>query len=108
VEIAKYTGAIKAVACVNGTSALHVALKMAGVKLESEVLTQPLTFVATANAIKYCEAEPIFLDVDLDTMGLSPRALKHFLLNETYFDSKANNCVNKSTHTFYVIQRPNH
>lgn len=77
--IAKYTGAKKAVACVNGTSALHLALKLAGVQPGDEVITQPLTFIATANAITYCGAEPVFLDVDMDTMGLSPLALKSWL-----------------------------
>lgn len=108
VEIARYTGAKKAVACVNGTSALHLALKMAGVKQDNEVITQPLTFVATANAIKYCEAGPVFLDIDLDTMGLSPKALQHFLEKETYFDSKTNSCVNKSTHRTISACLPMH
>lgn len=78
-EIAKYTGAKKAVVCVNGTNALHLALKMAGVERDTEVITQPLTFIATANAIAYCDAQPVFLDVDMDTMGLSPSALKEWL-----------------------------
>lgn len=78
-EIAKYTGAKKAVACVNGTNALHIALHLVGVEENTEVLTQALTFIATANAIKYCRAEPVFLDVDLDTLGLSPKALKIWL-----------------------------
>ena len=79
VEIAKYTGAKKAVACVNGTSALHLALKLVGVEPGHEVITQPLTFIATANAINYCDAKPIFLDVDMDTMGLSPSKLETWL-----------------------------
>ena len=79
VEMAKYTGSKRAVACVNGTSALHLALKLAGVEQGDEVITQPLTFVATANAIMYCGAKPVFLDVDMDTMGLSPKALKEWL-----------------------------
>lgn len=78
-EMAKYTGVKKAVACVNGTSALHLALKLLGVEPGTEVITQPLTFVATANAIRYCGASPVFLDVDMDTMGLSPSALKSWL-----------------------------
>lgn len=77
--MAEYTGAAKAVACVNGTSALHLALRMSGVEPETEVITQPLTFVATANAIRYCGADPVFLDVDRDTMGLSPGALRDWL-----------------------------
>lgn len=78
-EMAQYTGAKKAVSCVNGTNALHLALMLVGVERDSEVITQPLTFIATANAIAYTGAKPIFLDVDLDTMGLSPAALKAWL-----------------------------
>ena len=62
--VAEYTGAKKAIACVNGTNALHLALLLAGVKQNDEVITQPLTFIATANAISYCGANPIFIDVD--------------------------------------------
>ena len=82
-EISKYTGAKKAVACVNGTNALHLALKLVGVEAGSEVITQPLTFIATANAINYCVANPVFLDVDKDTMGLSPTALRNWLETST-------------------------
>ena len=71
---------------------------MVGVKQGNEVITQPLTFVATANAIAYCEAQPVFLDVDMDTMGLSPEALQNFLKTKTFRDNKTNKCVNKSTH----------
>lgn len=78
-KIAEYTGAKKAVVCVNGTNALHLALMMVGVERDSEVITQPLTFIATANAISYCGAHPVFLDVDLDTLGLSPTALKSWI-----------------------------
>lgn len=78
-EIAKYTGATKAVSCVNGTNALHLALQLVGVESDTEVITQPLTFIATANAISYCGAHPVFLDVDRDTLGLSPQSLKNWL-----------------------------
>jgi perosamine synthetase len=78
-DLAAYTGAKYAIATVNGTAALHAALVLAGVTLGDEVITQPLTFVATVNAIKYCGAEPCFVDVDRDTMGLSPDALRRFL-----------------------------
>jgi len=78
-EVARITGAKYAVATSNGTSALHIALLMAGVKTNDEVITQPLTFVATANAISYVNANCVFLDVDRDTMGLSPTKLKAFL-----------------------------
>lgn len=78
-DMAKYTGATKAVACVNGTNALHLALKLVGVEPNTEVITQPLTFIATANAIKYCHADPVFIDVDKDTLGLSPEKLEYWL-----------------------------
>ena len=78
-KIAEYAGAKRAVVCVNGTNALHLALMMVNVGRETEVITQPLTFIATANAICYCGAIPVFLDVDLDTLGLSARALSNWL-----------------------------
>jgi aminotransferase in exopolysaccharide biosynthesis len=78
-EIAAYTGATRAVATVNGTAALHVALLLAGVKPGDLVVTQSLTFVATCNAIAYCNAEPVFVDVDRHTLGLSPQALDNWL-----------------------------
>ena len=73
------TGAKYTVATANGTSALHLALLVAGVKREDEVLTQSLTFIATANAISYIGASSVFLDVDKDTMGMSPVALENYL-----------------------------
>jgi perosamine synthetase len=78
-ECAAYTGAKYAVATVNGTSALHVALLLAGVQRDEEVITQALTFVATCNAIHYCGAEPVFIDVDKTTLGLSAQALTEYL-----------------------------
>ncbi len=78
-DMAKFTGAKKAVVCVNGTNALHMALLLAGVERDDEVITQPLTFIATANAISYCGAHPVFIDVDRDTLGLSPSALQNWL-----------------------------
>lgn len=72
---AEYTGAKYAVATMNGTSALHIALQLAGVQRDDEVITQALTFIATANAISYTGAKPVFIDVDKETMGLSPKAL---------------------------------
>ena len=78
-DIQKLTSTKYAIAVVNGTSALHISLKLAGVKKDDEVITQALTFVATANAISYLDANPIFIDVDRDTMGLSPEALLSFL-----------------------------
>ncbi|MEQ8523517.1 LegC family aminotransferase [Gracilimonas sp.] len=85
----------RAVAVVNGTAALQVALRLAGVKQGNEVLTQALTFVATANAIAYNNAHPIFLDVDLDTMGLSTDAVEGFL-NE-FGEIREDGCYNKKT-----------
>jgi len=93
--VAKFVGAKYAVATTNGTSALHIALKIAGVDESSEVITQPLTFIATANAISYCGAKPIFVDVDRDTLGLSPGKLKLFL--EENCKIKNNDCINKTT-----------
>jgi perosamine synthetase len=78
-SIAEYTGAGFAVAVVNGTSALHLALQLAGVTHDDEVITQPLTFIATVNAITYAGAIPVFADVDKDTMGLSPKSVESFL-----------------------------
>ncbi|MCD0473655.1 LegC family aminotransferase [Flavobacterium sp. EDS] len=85
----------KAVAVVNGTAAIQVALRLIGVKEGDEVLTQALTFVATANAIAYQNATPIFLDIDLDTMGLSPKAVALFL--EEFGDLREDGCYNKKT-----------
>jgi len=78
-RVAAFTGARFAVATVNGTAALQVALQLAGVEPEQEVITQPLTFVATCNAVRYGGAWPVFVDVDRDTLGLSPTALRAFL-----------------------------
>jgi perosamine synthetase len=85
----------KTTAVVNGTAALQVALRLVGVRANDEVITQSLTFIATANAIVYNNAHPIFLDVDLDTMGLSPKALNEFL--EEFGELRESGCYNKST-----------
>lgn len=89
------TGASKSVAVVNGTASLQVALRLAGVKKDQEVITQALTFIATVNAIAYNNAVPVFVDVDLDTMGLSPKALEGFL--EEFGELREDGCYNKST-----------
>jgi perosamine synthetase len=94
-KIAKYVGTKYAVATCNGTSALHISLILAGVKKEDEVITQPLNFVASCNAISYCNAKPIFIDVDRDTMGLSPSALRIFLEKNTIIKNKK--CINKKS-----------
>lgn len=80
---ADYTGAKYAVAAMNGTAALHIALQLSGVERGDEVITQALTFIATANAISYTGAHPVFLDVDKDTMGLSPLAVETWLKENT-------------------------
>lgn len=81
--MAEITGAKHAIAITNGTTALHLALILAGVKRDEEVITQPLTFVATANAITHAGGIPVFVDVDKDTMGMSPAALSAFLEEHT-------------------------
>jgi len=78
-RMCEFTGAVKAVVVVNGTAGLHVALLLCGVESTDEVITQPLTFIATANAISYTGARPVFVDVDRDTMGLSSEKLADFL-----------------------------
>ena len=85
----------KTTAVVNGTAGLQLALRLVGVKKNDEVITQALTFVATANAIAYNNAHPIFLDVDLDTMGLSPNAVDDFL--EEFGELREDGCYNKKT-----------
>jgi perosamine synthetase len=94
-EFAKKVGSKYAVATVNGTAALHVSLLLADVSRDDEVITQPLTFIATCNAISYIGAKPIFVDVDLDTMGLSPESLKGFLEENCEVIEKK--CINKTT-----------
>lgn len=93
--MSEITKTSKAVAVVNGTAAIQIALQLVGVKKNEEVLTQALTFVATANAISYTNAHPVFIDVALDTMGLSPIALSEFL--EHYGELRESGCFNKST-----------
>lgn len=94
-NFAAYVGSEYAVAVVNGTAALHVALRLVGVERGDEVITQPLTFVATANAVAYCGAEPVFIDVDIDTLGMSAKALKSFLENNCKPENGL--CVNKKS-----------
>ena len=89
------TGAKFAVAVVNGTCALHIALKLVGVQAGDEVITQPLSFVATANSIAHCGARPIFVDVERETLGLDPTALKSFL--QAHARIKEDACYNKTT-----------
>ena len=94
-KVAEFTGSKHAIASVNGTSALHVAIKLAGVKPGDEVISQALTFIATCNAISYVGAKPLFIDVDLDTLGLSPTALRNFL--EVNAEKRPEGTFNKSS-----------
>ena len=94
-DFAAYVGMDNAVACVNGTAALHTALILANVQQDDEVITQALTFVATCNAISYQRAHPVFVDVDKDTMGMSPKALGNFLDENAEIVEGV--CINKNT-----------
>jgi aminotransferase in exopolysaccharide biosynthesis len=96
----------KAVAVVNGTAALQVALRLVGVKQGDEVLTQALTFIATVNAVLYNGASPIFIDVDLDTMGLSPIAVESFL--EENCEIRDGACYNRKTNKKIAACMPMH
>ncbi len=93
--VADFVGSQHAVAVVNGTQALFVALKTLGIDSSCEVLTQSLTFIATANSIHYTGAAPIFLDIDPHTLGLSPVAVKKFLQQHT--ELRNGQCVNKTS-----------
>lgn len=84
--VATFTSSPRAVAVVNGTAALHIALKLVDVSPGDLVVTQPLTFVATCNAIAYCGAEPLFVDVDRHTLGLSPVSLGAWLSEHALID----------------------
>jgi perosamine synthetase len=90
-----YTGASNAVATVNGTAALHIALMLAGVKKDELVITQPFSFIATCNAISYIGASPVFVDIDKDTLGLSAEALKEFLKDHT--EIRQGHCYHKNS-----------
>lgn len=105
-EFAAYVGSRYAVATVNGTAALHVALLLAGVSAHDEVITQPLTFIATCNAISYQHAHPVFVDVDKTTMGMSPEALSDFLTTSAV--QKNGQCVNKITGRVIKVCVPMH
>lgn len=94
-EVAAYTGAARAVVCVSGTNALHMAMMLVGVERDDEVLTQALTFIATCNAISYIGAHPVFVDVDLDTLGMSPVAVRSWL--EKNAEMRNGECYNKNT-----------
>ena len=95
-KISTQTGSKYVIATTNGTSALHISLILANVDQNDEVITQPLNFVASCNAISYCGAKPLFVDVDIDTMGLSPTALRSFLKENTTVN-KYRQCINNKT-----------
>ncbi len=101
--IKDFTGAKYAIATVNGTSALHIALKLAGVDQGDLVITQPLTFIATCNAISYCGAEPIFVDIDPDTLGMSPDSLANWLSANTIVQNDT--CYLKDVHELHELSR---
>ena len=94
-ELAEYTGAKYAVAVVNGTAALHISLLIAGVKPGDEVLVPALSFVATANAVRYCGAKPNFVDSEERTFGMDPEALRNYLQCNT--EQQSGKCVNHNT-----------
>ena len=94
-DMAVYAGCKKAVVCVSGTNALHMSMMLVGVECDDEVLTQALTFIATCNAISYIGAHPVFIDVDKSTMGLSPDALKEWLVKNA--EIKNGQCYNKNS-----------
>ncbi|EXS32101.1 LegC family aminotransferase [Acinetobacter sp. 826659] len=95
-KVQQFTGCVKAIATVNGTAALHIALLLAGVKRDDIVITQALTFVATCNALSYIGAEPLFIDVSLKTLGLCPKALDAYLQENAFIDDQGV-CKHKAT-----------
>ena len=105
-KFAKKVGAKYAIATVNGTSALHISLLLCDVQRDDEVITQALTFIATCNAIDYIGAKPVFVDVDLDTMGLSPKSLEIFLAKNC--EVVNNKCLNKTTNKIIKACVPMH
>ena len=94
-ELAKFTGAKYAVALVNGTAALHVALILAGVRHDDEVLIPALTFVATANAVAYCDATPHFVDSGECQLNIDVEKLRSYLIGHTL--QRGNQCINRLT-----------
>lgn len=94
-KLAEYTGVKRAVAVVNGTEALHIALLLAGAKPNDEVFIPALTFIATANGVAYCNAIPHFVDSDMRTLGMDPVKLEQYLLDIAEMRNGA--CYNKQT-----------
>lgn len=106
-DMATFTGSQRAVAVINGTAALHIALKLADVLPGDLVVTQSLTFVATCNAIAYCSAEPLFVDVDRHTLGLSPTALDAWLSEHALIDDNGD-CRTRIGHRRIRVCLPMH
>jgi aminotransferase in exopolysaccharide biosynthesis len=94
-DLSKYTGAKYAISVVNGTAALQIALKLAGVKAGDEVLIPALTFVATANAVTYCNATPHFIDSEEQTLGVDAAKLREYLISNT--SQQSGHCINRNT-----------
>ena len=94
-KVKEFTNSRFAIATVNGTCALHIALILSKVQPEEEVITQAITFVATANAISYCGAKPIFIDSDRKSLGMSGESLEEFLATNAIVDNRG--CINKNT-----------
>lgn len=105
-RVAEFSGTRFGVAVGNGTNALQVALRLVGVAQNCEVITQALTFVATCNAIAYLGAHPVFVDVDRETLGMSPDALRAFL--EEFGDRREDGCFNRSTGRRIAACQPMH
>jgi perosamine synthetase len=94
-DLTKFTGAKYAIAVVNGTAALHIALKLAGVQAGDEVLVPALTFIATTNAVTYCNATPHFVDSEIGTLGVDPAKLRNYLIDLT--EQRSGQCINRAT-----------
>jgi perosamine synthetase len=105
-DLASYTGARHAIAVVNGTAALHIALKLAGVRTDDEVLIPALTFVATANAVCYCGATPHLIDSEESTLGMDAARLRAYLVDQT--EQRAGSCVNRATGRIVRAMVPMH
>ena len=94
-DLVKFTGAKYAIAVVNGTAALHIALKLAGVQAGNEVLVPALTFIATTNAVSYCNATPHFVDSEIGTLGVDAAKLREYLIAHT--EQRSGQCINRAT-----------
>jgi perosamine synthetase len=105
-QVAAFAGSRFAIATVNGTAALHVALQVVGVERGDEVITQALSFIATCNALSYAGAAPVFVDVDRDTMGMSPQALAKFL--KAHCVAKEGRAYNRATGKRFAACVPMH